>query len=355
MEAYRRGVGISAGSLMIKWKTLDNIIKQSNLTLDETSVNVFINFESILNNITNMRNLIRSIVNFKKDFVLELESSILNLVANYRSYFRHLHTDTKIFLYYTDLTSKEQQMRIYKKYYRTFYFNKYNNNPQFRDVMRVVRSNVIKEIKLIIDYIPSVYLIKTNDFDSFLIPLIFQEEKNVIITSDIFDSLYYFKSNFLPIIIRRKYNNMKILSSSEDVSIELTNESDLIKTNIFSSELYYRFLLTAEGSKIRNINSIKELGYKRLIELLNDGISRGIVLKDFSSLSSIIELFPDKYRKELEENFKCVSLDNQYDMLTDADIASIKDQVIDKIDVVSIQALNNRRFLEYPINLTGLF
>ena len=211
MEIYQKGVGLSAGLMMIKWKEMDDIIKRSNFTFTGTEVNVFINFESVLNNITNQRNLIRSIVNFKQDFVIELESSILNLIANYKMYFRHLHTDAKIFLYYTTLSSKKQRMQAYKKYYRTFYFNKYNQNPQFRDVMNVIKQNVIKETKLIIDYIPNIYFVQTNDIDSFLIPYILQGEKNVILSTDIFDSLCFFKPNFLPIIIRRKYKDMNLL------------------------------------------------------------------------------------------------------------------------------------------------
>lgn len=354
MEGYVRGVGLSAGLLMLKWKILDGIIQRSPLSLNDTSVNVFINFESVLNNLTNRKNLIRSIVNYKKDFVLELESSILNLVSNYKSYFRHLRSDTKIFLYYTNLTSKKQRMQMYKKYYRTFYFNKYNTNPQFREVMQVVKNHVIKETKLIIDYLPNIYLLKTEDYDSSLVPLILEEEKNVIITSDIFDSLYFFKPNFVPIIIRRKYGETKILSNVEEAVMEITGEKDLIKTNIFQSELYYRLLLTVEGNKIRNLDSVKELGYDKLCEILQDGLKQGKVLRDFSSLASIIDLFPEKYRKNLEENFRCVSLDNSYGMITEADVSVLKEQMVDKIDLVSVEALNNKRFLNYPINLTGL-
>ena len=355
MEIYQKGVGLSAGLMMIKWKEMDDIIKRSNFTFTGTEVNVFINFESVLNNITNQRNLIRSIVNFKQDFVLELESSILNLIANYKMYFRHLHTDAKIFLYYTTLSLKKQRMQAYKKYYRTFYFNKYNQNPQFRDVMNVIKQNVIKETKLIVDYIPNIYFVQTNDIDSFLIPYILQGEKNVILSTDIFDSLYFFKPNFLPIIIRRKYKDMKLLSSIEDCISLLTKESDLFKTSIFQSELYYRLLLTIEGSKIRNLNSMKELGYEKLLSLLNDGIRQGVVLKDFSSLESIIDLFPEKYRKELKESFPCVSIDFQYEMLSEVDISAVKEQLVDKMDMVSVESLNNKRFLNYPINLTGLF
>ena len=51
MESYEGGVGISAGSLMLKWNLIDQMIKDSFYTIkEEDKVNVFINLESVLNN-----------------------------------------------------------------------------------------------------------------------------------------------------------------------------------------------------------------------------------------------------------------------------------------------------------------
>jgi len=40
--------------------------------------------------------------------------------------------------------------------------------------------------------------------------------------------------------------------------------------------------------------------------------------------------------------------------LSETDIDEIKSQIIDKVDTASLEALNNKRFVEFPINLPGL-
>jgi len=55
-----------------------------------------------------------------------------------------------------------------------------------------------------------------------------------------------------------------------------------------------------------------------------------------------------------KQAFQCTSLMTQYELLSNTDIDEIKMQIIDKVDTESLEALNNKRFLEFPINLQGL-
>ena len=131
------------------------------------------------------------------------------------------------------------------------------------------------------------------------------------------------------------------------------NESPFDLT-IFFSEMYFRLLLSIKGSKIRNIRSAKGFGYGKFMNILKGGLDQGIVLKDFGSIDSIIQLFPQEYRDDIKQAFQCTSIDTQYSMLNETDIEEVKSQIIDKVDIESLESLNNRRFIEFPINLQGL-
>jgi len=87
---------------------------------------------------------------------------------------------------------------------------------------------------------------------------------------------------------------------------------------------------------------------------LKQGLDKDIVLRDFSAIDSVIQLFPKDYRDDIKQAFQCTSIETQFDLLSDTDIDSIKSQIIDKIDIESVEALNNKRFFEYPINLQML-
>jgi hypothetical protein len=206
-------------------------------------------------------------------------------------------------------------------------------------------------------YIPDCYFIKSKTFDGSLIPSIcstFSDNKNVIITADVFDTLYLFNPNFATIYIKRRYPNFTVTSEIDTTVQTIIKNENPFDLTIFNSELYYRMLISIKGSKVRNIRSAKGFGYGKFMKLLRDGIDRDIVLRDFESIDSVIELFPDKYREDVRSAFQCTGLDTQYSLLNEVDIGSIQSQIVDKVDISSLEALNNQRFLEFPINLQGL-
>lgn len=358
MERYIPGIGLAAGSMMIKWNLLDKHIKSNLCKLEnEENINVFINFESVLKNLYLQQGLTNSINFYKMNVVIELESAVLNLMAHYRMYFKKEKCEPKVYFYYTDIDMTEQQMFVYNKDYRTYYHNKYIQDPKFNKMGKLLKNIIIEELSLIISYIPGCYFIKTKRFDSSIVPYIvstFSDNKNVIISGDIFDTLYMFDPNFFTIYINRRFQHLKVTSDIPDTVQSIIKNESSFDLNIFNSEMYYRLLLSIKGNKIRNIKSAKGFGYGKLISTIKKGIDNSIVLKDFESIDSIIELFPSEYREDIKVAFQCTSIYTQYELLNEADIESVKHQIVDKFDISSLEALNNKRFLDFPINLQGL-
>lgn len=358
MEKYISGAGICAGSYMLKWNMLDMHIHNKSLDIKAgDEVNIFINLECVLKNLSMQKGL-QSIVNFhKQKFVIELESAILNLMANYRMYFQKEHCFPKLYFYMTSLDGEDQQMKVFNKYYRSFYHNRYMNNPQFKMVGEVLRDIIIPEIKLILLYVPGCYYIESKTFDSSIIPKVisgFSSAKNIIITGDVFDTLYLFDPNFITVYIKRRFKHFNVLSDIDTTVQSIVKDESPFDLTLFNAEMYFRLLLSIKGSKIRNIKSAKGFGYGKFLHILKQGVKNDIVLKDFESIDSIIELFPENYRNDIKTAFQCTSIDTQYNLLSEADIESVRSQMIDKVDIESIEALNNKRFLDYPINLQGL-
>lgn len=358
-ENYIPGIGVVAGSYRLKWDIINSHIHGNDINIKPgDEVNVFINFECIIKNISMRKGLI-SLVNFhKQNMVIELESSILNLIGNYKSYFNKEKCKVKIYLYHTAMDKQyNQQMEVYNKYYRNYYNNRYTQNPQFRQVGEVINNIIIPEIKLILTYIPDCYFIESKTFDGSIIPYIistFSKSKNVIITGDIFDTLYLFNPNFVTIYIKRKFKEFNVMSNIDSTVQSIVKNESPFDLTIFNSELYYRLLLSIKGSKIRNIRSAKGFGYSKFINLLKQGIKNDIILKDFSAIDSVIKLFPKDYYNDIKQAFQCTSIETQFNLLSNTDIEEIKSQIIDKIDIESVEALNNKRFHEYPINLQML-
>lgn len=358
-DNYRGGIiSYAAGSFMVKWDILNQHVRTNNLRLQPgDDVNVFINLECVLRNLSLQKGLSQTVSFHKQEMVIELESSILNLMGMYRTYFLKEKCNVKMYFYITDLTDGSQEMETYNKYYRSFYRNKYMKNPQFKYVGELLNQVVLPEVELILLYVPGCYMLRSKNFDSSLIPQIvstFSNSKNVIVTGDIFDTLYLFNPNFMTLYIKRRFNNFAVISDIDSAIQSIVKGESPFDLTIFNSEMYYRLLLAVKGSKIRNIQSAKGFGYGKLINILKKGLDAGVVIRDFGSIDSIIDIFPENYRESVKTSFRCTSFDTQYDMLTDVDKQYIESQIVDKIDMKSLEALNSRRFINYPINLHAL-
>ena len=357
LEKYTPGIGISAGSWMLKWDQLSQHLPRLEGVKD--SLNIFINFECVLKNLALYKRLGEMITYYKQDVVLELESAIINLIAHYRGFFTKNYKSIKVYLYYTDLTSDiKQEMTEFNKYYRSYYMNRYMSNPQFRDMSELLTTVIIPEVELILSYIPGCYFLKSKGFDSSVIPALVSSinpaDDNVIISGDVFDSQYMFNPIFHTVYIKRRFQHFGVASNIPDTVNSIVKDESPFDLAIFNSEMYFKLLLSIKGSKIRNIKSAKGFGYGRFMTLLKEGLNNGVVLKDFSSIGSITDLFPSKYREDIINAFQCTNIDTQITMTTESDIELMRTQMIDKSDIESVQALNNKRFLQYPLKLIYL-
>jgi hypothetical protein len=357
LEKYQPGVGIAAGSMMLKYEELSGLLDHRKVQAGN-SVNIFISVESILKQLTTIKTLSTLMAFHKQKVVLELESAIMNLVAHYRSYFRRAKCTVSVYLYYTELQTDNQLMREFNKYYRSYYSNHYTKNPNHKSIGELM-DIVIPEVELMLMYIPQCYLVRVNRFDASLIPSIISDHKpvdhNLIISSDLFDSLYFYRPRFTTIIHRRYFANVSTVSNPESAVQSIIRDESAMDCNVFlKEELYYRLLLVVHGSDIRNITGGRGLGTKRLLSILRNGIEAGMVLSGYNSIDSILSIFPEKYQSDLKVGLECVDLNKQLMLLGKADSDSVIAKLVDRTDNSGVLSLNNKRFIDFQINLTGL-
>jgi DNA-binding ferritin-like protein (Dps family) len=249
-------------------------------------------------------------------------------------------------------------MSEHNKFYRNYYHNQYCQNQKYKAIGDIISNIVVPEIRTILSFVPDCYFLESKKFDSSVIPLIVDEaspeRSSVIITSDVFDTLYLMEKNFVTLYIKRRYANLTIISDVEAAVQSIITGVDAFQLTTFNEDMYFKLLLSVKGSKIRNIQSAKGFGYGKFIKLVNDAIGSGSILRDFKSIDSIIDIFPEKYREDIRTAYKCTDIRFQFSLLTDADKKMILDQIIDLSDIQSVENLNNVRFQKYQINIPGL-
>ena len=281
MEEYRGGkYSIAAGSMMIRYAMLNKLIFGGTVQLFNPNgeINIYINLESVLYNLFKFKGLIETVEYHKDKFALELESSIINLVGHYRSYFIGKNFKPNIFLFLTDLKKEYQEMSVINPYYRDYYYNKYMQDPHFASTGELLHSIVFPEVQLILSYIQNCYLIKSKGFDGSLIPMMIQnryENQSILITSDLFDTMYMYGGVTRVFCMRRRYSELNILTFYTEVIESILKSNDENDVFTFLTYPHFRLLLSVHGSKIRNIKSAKGFGYQRLkrtLEVLKERI-----------------------------------------------------------------------------------
>ena len=357
MEKYTSGISICAGMFMLKWNLFAKYLIGMNIE-SGSSLNLYINLESIFDNICGFKRF-NNLMNFyKQKVILEFEASILNLFAHYKGFFKKNNIKGKIYLYCTGLNDTNQKMKKINKWYRNHYFNKYTKNPEFKNIKELYDIG-INDLKLITKFIPDCYIIESCNCDGSIIPLILHNCNNIIITKDLFDTLYCF-NNYKVLFIKKDYGkniNDSIYTEPIDIlSKVLDSNINVHENNIFSSPMYYSLLLSFMGDQTRNIDSLETDSFKtqNFIQMINNKVNNGEFLIDFTSIDSIANAFPSKLKNQLINNYKYFNWTLTEQMPLYEDIDKINKQIIDENDAESIQCLNNQRFLEFPINIIDL-
>ena len=84
--------------LKLKYSVYDEELTKLNFLNPHDRINLFINMESIFNNLSMIMDLEKKIV-IQRDFEEIMISNILNIIAHYKRFFVSNGLDTKVFIY----------------------------------------------------------------------------------------------------------------------------------------------------------------------------------------------------------------------------------------------------------------
>lgn len=349
--------------LKMKYKDYDESLTTKNIIKEDDKVNVFINFEAVLKNISTINNLENKLM-LQRDFKTLIISNTLNLIGHYKRFFVNNGLDTNVYLYMTDLDSQSFGQTYYNEDYRSYFINKYRNNPRYMYLTDTLKKDIIPELRMYCNFIPDVYFISSMNVEGSLVPLIIANDdktrKNAIISGDIYDSQYELMDNFIVhLSMRSGYGPSIFRSTIEDFMSYFykkkdNKEIDKETIDLFSNYPFYTSLLSVVGNKLRSIDDIDGVKVVTLQKLLTDGINKKIINEKTSNPKLLSEIFREEDRDEFVANYNCTSLKYMYDELTKTDIKSVLYQKEDRIDIESLKRLNATEFINHPILLETL-
>ena len=119
---------------------------------------------------------------------------------------------------------------------------------------------------------------------------------------------------------------------------------------------FFVSLLSVLGNKSRSIENVTGIKTASLFKLLTDAVKSNVIQTDTESPTLLCEIFKNDVERKDEflSNFYCTSLKMCYDEITKADIKSILNQRMDRLDINSLEKLNRDVFVNHPLLLQVL-
>lgn len=344
--------------MKIKYSIYDNSFGDLNMLSPTDSINVFISLESVLHYLSNIHDLDKKIVT-EKECPTILTSDILNLGAHYKRFFRDNGLETRVFLYMTDLDSDSFYETSINEDYRSYYLNKFNGNPRISSLTEYWKNEVLPDAIKIAEFIPNVYIINAKNIDSAVIPMIIAEKypaKNVMITSDIFDTQYSFLPGWAVHYIRKTplYSSISWNLRGYLKEIFKREPDQTTEINLFANQSFYLLLLSIIGDKLRSIEPIRRIGSITLMKMLRNGMKDGLINYGTESIELLKRIFPEDMQNDIKDNFNQYSIKEKYKHLSEKDKFDALNQITDRFDNNSLLKLNGTQFYHHQLMLEEL-
>lgn len=343
--------------MKIKYVQYSSMIRGKKFLSPTDKVSVFINVETLLHSLVSIRDVDDTVLG-DKDFTTICVSGIINLAAHYKRFFRKYGLDTKVFLYYSNLTSRNFKNLKYDKHYREYYQDKFISG-KYSIIGRKLTEEIIPMVSKIMEFIPDAYFIKTDSIDSSLVPMVvstlYPDRKNFIVTGDNYDTQYMNYKNFFTLLVRRASTQVLFLSDLDKIIPLIFRDNMAVVNNVdvFYNRMFYSMCLASIGDRRRNIKSVKGIGPKTVSNKIKKAIIDGELTKDCGSVDICCSIFGE-VSDDMSKNCRCMNLDSQFADMTESDIFEVKNQITDRYDRNSLEELNRTVYQFYPIMINEL-
>ena len=349
----------------VKFAKLDVLFDDVEIREIISSLNIFINIESIYHKFHNKYVEEQILVMKKpelKDMVVNVIGNTINLAAHYRLYFRKNKIKTNIVFYMNEFSKYSQQNNaMHVDGYREKYVHNYTKNSSYENINMVMKT-ALNGIDKIVEYIEGVYFITSDRIESSLIPYLMSKEKmtdgqlDIIVTTDPYD-LQYANKNF--VVIYPRGDESRIISEKNLFDV-FRDSGDLSIDKPLPTYLY-PFILAVIGDKRRGINKVKGVGlntiYRTLLKLYDKlGLDEDEYLR-FEQLAVAIKEDPENpsgNRERVINNYMAIDLDRQLAMVSPSQTKHVSGQLKDHYDDISLKTINREWMSSCPINLVEL-
>ena len=127
-----------------------------------------------------------------------------------------------------------------------------------------------------------------------------------------------------------------------------------VKTEIMVNSSFYTFIKTILGDRNRSIPKISGIGVAKILKILKESIDNNYISSICNDIYGLSRLVDKKHQESLLNNYSVTDIEYQVKCISLADKNTIKTQLVNKFDNLSLKQLNDDLFKNHPINIMDL-
>lgn len=339
MQERNISSGPASGILKPKYRVISSLLGDD--FNPNGGLDVYLDLNTFITQLSSYSKYLQSLP-FSNNAEADLVATILMIVKHWKD-FTKKWDNSRVFLIFNEFemaNSIPEQNEI--RSYLHPHMNKYKNDKYSQLVYYVTEA--LNKIKIVLDYVPSCYLIRCKDFDSLVAPNILDNyNKNkrtrIIVSGNPLMTNYVYMPNCKVIYTKFRHTGSVQMSDPLEIVQSLSKINDEVMKTFIMNKVFYNLLNAIIGDFDRGICGLTQCGISCFAVDLLRAVERNQIPEDPKSYESVIPAIEEKYREYLSKTYSLVDIETHSNMIPPSTVTKIKSMMIDKYDIDGLYSL----------------
>lgn len=304
-------------------------------------LDIFIDFNTFVTSMSGYKKLLNAMP-FQEHIDTDMLSSIITTFKHWKDYTRRWE-NVRIFGFVNDfemvMVAEQSAMRSYLGPY----VNKFTHE-RFKQLV-YYWNEAWKTASIIMNYVPGMYLIKTNRFDSYVIPEVIDDYKNnkrdrIVISGNPLMTNYQFSDRTRVLYSRFCKEGMTQLSDPIAIAQSITKIDDDIMKEFVTNKVCFNLLNAIVGDFERGIIGLPQTSITSIAYSLLKRMEKHEVPEDPKSIESILPAIDPKYHEYIKQAYPLVDVELHAQMVPQSMVEAVKTQMVDRYDIDGLNSIS---------------
>lgn len=332
-------IGPITGLLKPRYRVISNILGDDFDPID--GLDIFIDLNTLVTALSTSQKFIRSLP-FAENTEIEIISGILMTVKHWKDFSRKWE-NVRIILFVNEFDMPVLFEHETLQSYLIPYVNKFKREQLTQFTYYWGES--IKRVELVLKYIPNVYLIRCDRFDSYVIPNIIEDydisnRHRIIVSNNSMMTNYWYMKNTHIIFSRYRHTGMSQLSDPLMIAQSLSKIDDDIMSTFVKNRVLYNLLNIIIGDFDRGITGCTTTGITYLASNLLRAIERREIPENPESIDSVLPVVDKAFHDYIRKSYPLVDIPSHTMLIPKSQIEKVKSCMVDLYDIDGLKALS---------------